>query len=56
MKLIIMDMSDYKSEFQTDKYCEFATVLSGTTHVQLPVRTTDYSSNHPFHILMENYI
>lgn len=53
MKLIVMDMSDYKSEFQTDKYCEFATVLSGTTHVQLPVRTTDYSSNHPFHILME---
>ena len=53
MKLIVMDVSDYKTEYQNDKYSEFASVLSETTHTQLSVRSTDFCSNHPFHILME---
>ena len=53
MKLIVVKTSDYKYEYQNDKYREFASMLSDSSHSQLSIINIDFYSNHPFHILME---
>ena len=53
MKLIVFNLGNDSSIEELDSYDFDSLKISECTQSQLPARDTDFSSNHPFHILME---
>jgi hypothetical protein len=53
MKLIVFNLGNDSSIEELDLYDFDSLKISECTQSQLPARDTDFSSNHPFHILME---